>query len=76
MSAAEIVNKTGLPRSYIYQCLRGEPPGMTISTVERLCAAIGLSPAELWERKRAPAAVIEMNEAVGRYLKGKQRNVT
>lgn len=68
----EIAKRSGVPRSFIYKVIRGSVPGMTLSTAERLCAAIGAAPADLFrERKAAPDAVIIGLARALKWAKGK-----
>lgn len=72
MDAKGLAKKTGLPLSYVYKLLREDVEGMTVATVERVCAAIGISPASLFDASpKAPDSVIQMHDAIGRYLRGK-----
>lgn len=71
-SVAEIADKTGLQASIVYKYMRGERPGTTLDTFLALLDAVGAHPSDVFgERKAAPPGVLEMHEAIGRYLKGK-----
>lgn len=71
-TAIAVAKKSGVPRSYLYRLMDGKVPGMTVLTLEAICAAIGVQPAELFGgRGPAPKAEIQAWERVGRYLQGK-----
>lgn len=71
-SVPEIARKAQLERSLVYKYLRGDLPNATVDTLERLCWAIGVSPAEVFEKPTAqPRWVIAMLEKLLAWAKGK-----
>lgn len=75
LTVAQIAENADLEPSLVYKYLRGDRPGMALTTFLALVDAVGKHPSDVFgERKkaeRAPERILSMHEEIGRYLKGK-----